>query len=459
VAMGRLFGTNGIRGIPGKDLTDELVSRVGHVVAARLGRHIGLGHDGRLTSPRLSDIMVRSLLEAGSDVHLIGLAPTPAIQLSIRRGGYDGGVVITASHNPPEFNGIKVMGVGGLEITRSMEEEMERLILSRVPLPSTSIRGTLHPVTDSIEAYVKTVVGNVDGDRIRRRRFKVVVDAGNGVQALSAPKILERLGCHVTPVFCDVDGAFPGRGSEPSAEKLTALAENVVKVQADLGVAFDGDGDRVMFCDERGEIHTGDRAGALLLDFILSQKKGLKVVTTVATSSLVDHVTKKNSGVLFRIRVGSVDVTQKMVAEGAIAGLEENGGFFYAPHQPVRDGGMTAALMLDALARWERPLSEAMATLPTYHQRKGKLSCPDDLKETVVREVKALADGHVDTTDGVRIEYDDGSWAIVRPSGTEPLMRVFSESQDVATADRLYVRYYSIVESIIKKAQKMTNLV
>jgi phosphomannomutase/phosphoglucomutase len=451
--MARLFGTNGIRGVPGKDLTDDLVDRVGRAAARRLGGSLVVGRDGRTSSPRLSRLISSAITSEGFDVHFVGLAPTPAIQLYTGNGSFAGGVVITASHNPPEFNGIKVMGSNGVEIPRATEQEIEEMVATLRP---GGVKGTGRFVEEKsiIEHYVESILLKVDAVAISKRKFKVVVDAGNGAQSVSAPLLFGRLGCEVVPVFCEVDGNFPGRGSEPVAEKLTALTSAVKENRADIGVAFDGDGDRVVFCDEKGKLYTGDRSGALLLDYLLPRDGKEKVVTTVATSNIVDYVVRKHGSTLFKIRVGSVDVTEKMLKERAVVGLEENGGFFYLPHQPVRDGGMTSSLMLDALAHWGTSFSAAMGRLPLYHQRKGKLECPNPCKEQVLARIKERADGRVDLIDGVRIDYDDSSWAIVRPSGTEPLMRVFSEATNEKRADDLYRKYFALAEDEIKNCGK-----
>jgi phosphomannomutase/phosphoglucomutase len=451
--MAKLFGTNGIRGIPGKDLTDDLVARVGMAVGVKLGKDIVVGCDGRLSSPRLSRLIASAIASVGSNVHFVGLAPTPAIQLYAGSGKFSGGVVITASHNPPEFNGIKVMGPNGVEIPRAAEAEIEGLVDS-VAAVSRGAPGKLYEEEGVVKLYIQGIVEKVDSAAIRKRAFTIAVDAGNGAQCVSAPSLYQELGCKVIPVFCKVDGRFPGRGSEPVAEKLTTLVDTVRKSKADLGVAFDGDGDRVVFCDETGKLYTGDRSGALLLDYILTKKRGQKVVTTVATSNIVEHVVTELGSTLIKIRVGSVDVTERMLKESAIAGLEENGGFFYRPHQPVRDGGMTSCLMLDALAHWGVSMSVAMQRLPQYHQKKGKLECPNALKAAVLDEVKAKADGELDLTDGVRIDFKDKSWVIVRPSGTEPLIRVFSESTDERRAEELYNRYFALTEDSTKKLKK-----
>jgi phosphomannomutase/phosphoglucomutase len=451
--MTKLFGTNGIRGVPGKDLTDDLVTKVGRAVGKKLGKEVVVGCDGRVSSPRLSRLVAAAINSVGSNAHFVGLAPTPAIQLYTGSGRFTGGVVITASHNPPEFNGIKVMGSNGVEIPRGTEVEIEAMVDS-MPTLEKEGEGTFYEEGGVIELYVRSILEKVDPGAIRRRGFTIVVDAGNGAQSISAPELYRSLGCNVVPVFCEVDGLFPGRGSEPVAEKLTALTETVRRSKADLGVAFDGDGDRVVFCDENGKLYTGDRSGALLLDYILSKKGGQKVVTTVATSNVVEHVVKEHGSTLIKIRVGSVDVTERMLKERAVAGLEENGGFFYLPHQPVRDGGMTSSLMLDALVHWNTPMSVAMERLPVYYQRKGKLTCPNDLKRAVLDEVRERADGKLDLTDGVRIDYEDESWVIVRPSGTEPLIRVFSESKEEFRAEELFRKYFSLAEETTKKLQK-----
>ncbi|MDG6929271.1 MAG: phosphoglucosamine mutase [Nitrososphaerota archaeon] len=446
--MGRLFGTNGIRGVPGRELTPELIMAVGRAVSERLGGRIAVGRDGRSSSPMMSELMVSTLLDSGSDVCDAGVLPTPALQYYAGSGGFDGGVMITASHNPPEFNGIKVMGPNGTEISRETEGEIEALVASegrkRGPKP-----GGLRQGTDAIERYLQAVVGHALSERIRSAGLKVVVDAGNGMQALAVPELLGRLGCSAVCLNCEVDGGFPGRGSEPALEKLGGLSKAVVDAGANLGVAFDGDGDRSVFCDEKGTVYTGDRSGSLLVDHILSTGGRGKVVTTVATSKIVEWAVRKNDSELVLTRVGSVDVTHAMVTQGCVAGLEENGGFFYAPHQPVRDGAMALVLMLNVLAERRKKLSEAMAELPAFYQRKGKVPSG---KADVTRALSEDAGGaQVDLTDGVKLSFGDGSWVLVRPSGTEPLIRVFAEAKTENRAEELYEKYFGIVRKLTTK--------
>lgn len=449
--MSRLFGTNGIRGIPGKDLSPELVSSVAKGVSKRLGKSLVVGMDGRTSSPALKELIISALLETGSDVTDIGMLPTPALQYYISRKKFDGGIMVTASHNPPEFNGLKVMGGNGVEVPRKVEQEIEEIVHSKSGIHSAERPGKLYLDGSAVERYVAGIKSQLDTRSIKMKHFRIVLDAGNGMQALAAPLLLKELGATTKCINCDVNGLFPGRGPEPTVEKLGNLSNQVARGGYDLGVAFDGDGDRSVFCDERGTILTGDRSGSFLADFILHVKGKNKVVTTVATSSLAEWAVKSTGSELIRTRVGSVDVTETMIREKAIAGFEENGGFFYLPHQPVRDGAMTLGLVLWALSYYGTNFSKALSRLPRFYQRKGKIPAPNEVKYKVVEEVAKSDEGNVDMTDGVKVTESDGSWVLVRASGTEPLIRVFSESRDESRAEELYKKYTHIVEQIIRK--------
>jgi phosphomannomutase/phosphoglucomutase len=448
--LGRLFGTNGIRGIPGKDLTPELIFSVGRAVSYCMGGRIALGRDARLTGQLIFDLVASTLLECGSEIDDLGLLPTPALQYYVSRNKYDCAVMITASHNPPEFNGLKVMGSNGVEIPRTLEDEVEKYAISGRRMVSRKI-GSLETVKGAIESYIEGVWNQLEVTSIISRHFRVAIDAGNGMQALAAPRLLRELGCEVVCINCDVKGDFPGRGPEPIPSKLGGLSEAVQREGCDLGVAFDGDGDRSVFSDENGTILSGDMSGAFLASYLLSTRGSGKVVTTIATSSLADWAVRETGSELIRTKVGSVDVTERMIKEGAIAGFEENGGFFFLPHLPVRDGAMALGLALSALAHYGKPMSECMARMPVFHQRKGKIPVPNQMKHEIIRMVAESAEGTVDTTDGVKVIFKDGSWVLVRASGTEPLIRVFAESTEESKAQDLYKKYTESVERLVRK--------
>ena len=223
--------------------------------------------------------------------------------------------------------------------------------------------GKLGKETRIVENYITGIMSQVNVVKISERKFTIVLDVGNGAQAVSAPYLCERLGCKVITINGQADGNFPGRGPEPTPSILKDLSDAVRSYNADFGVAYDGDGDRSLFCDESGVIYWGDRTGSMLVDHLLSKHKAASVVTTVSTSSLVGIVAANHGSSVIWTTVGSVDVSRAMINNKAPLGLEENGGFFYGPHIPVRDGAMTTALVLEALAFKRTSFSKALARI------------------------------------------------------------------------------------------------
>jgi phosphomannomutase/phosphoglucomutase len=262
------------------------------------------------------------------------------------------------------------------------------------------------------------------------------------------------MGCRVVTINGQTDGNFPGRGPEPTPALLKDLSDAVRSYNADLGVAYDGDGDRSLFCDENGVIYWGDRTGSMLVDHLLSKHVGGAVATTVSTSSLVEMVAANHGSHVIWTTVGSVDVSHAMVNNNAPLGLEENGGFFYGPHIPVRDGAMTTALVLETLAFKHESFSTALSHLKTFYQKKSKFECPNEKKRNVmlILEEKSSKEGKIDRTDGLKIWIDDKSWILLRPSGTEPLIRVFAESDVEEKLESIYQKYEAIVENAIKSS-------
>jgi phosphomannomutase/phosphoglucomutase len=452
----KFFGTNGIRGIPGVDLTLEFIVEMSQSIGTYFGQGpILIGWDGRISSPLLSKAVSAGIMASGLDVMESGSTPTPGLQYSVKKLGYKGGVMITASHNPPQYNGIKVVGEDGVEISREDEAKIEDIYFKRdYKRAEWNSIGSCIPEGAVIQTYIKGVLSQVDIDAIKKRTFKVVLDPGNGVAALAAPYALSNLGCKVLTINGHLDGEFSGRGPEPIPSVLSGLSDTVRSAKADLGIAYDGDGDRAIFCDEKGVIHWGDRTGALLVDYILSKNPGTLVVTTVSTSQIIDIVAKRNDSKVLRTRVGSVDVSRAMIDYKALLGLEENGGFFYSPHIPVRDGLMTSALILEALSRTNRTLSEVITTLPTFHQRKAKFDCPNEIKNKVMKEIESRSKGKIERIDGVKVWADDSTWILLRPSGTEPLIRVFGESPHAEKIEELMERYSLMVKEIIEKIKR-----
>jgi len=449
--MGRLFGTNGVRGVANKELTVEMIARLAATVGAFLGREIAIGRDGRTTSPMFRDAAISGLLSVGCNVHDAGMLPTPALQHAVKHNGLDGGIMITASHNPPEFNGIKVIASDGVEIPREHEAEIEETYFGKGPEPSPwdtigSI-GTLQ----ALEAYNEAVKSHVDAAAIREAGLKIAIDPGNGVAALTAPEIARDLGCIVYTVNVNVNGRFPGRDSEPRPDNLDGLKRLVRASGADLGIAFDGDGDRSMFVDEKGEVQWGDRSVALLAKDFMAKNPGERVVSAVNSSKVLDDVVTAAGGSVVRTKVGSVVISRVMVDQGIMFGGEENGGIMYGPHLQVRDGSMAMALMLEIMAKAKKPLSELFDELPRYHQLKDRVPCPEELKERALEALRGSVDApEVGTIDGVRLGYEDGSWILFRPSGTEPVFRIYAEAGSPERVAELVDEHKALIASVIE---------
>jgi phosphomannomutase/phosphoglucomutase len=451
-ARPRLFGTNGVRGIYGQELTHDLVIDLCYALGTYFGKGpIVVGHDGRKSSPVLSKLVRATLNSAGLDTANAGLVPTPCLQYAAKRLGYSGGVMITASHNPPQYNGIKPTAPDGVEISREDELKVEDVYYSK---KFAKVDGTGRDSVDEnvVSRYVEAVLALLDSDRIRRSKFTVAMDTGNGVQAAVAPLVAKKLGCKVIVVNGQIDGEFPARGSEPTPDNLGVLSETVRSAGADFGVAYDGDGDRSIFCDDSGAIYMGDKTGALLVRHLLAGRhKGSEVVCPVNTSIILAKVAEQAGSKIVYTKVGSVEVSREMVRRRCPLGLEENGGFMYGALNEVRDGVMATALVLDMLAASGRRFSQHIAQLPQTFQYKTKFACPS--REAVDSVVQACIDHgsprNVETLDGAKVWIDEETWLMVRPSGTEPLIRMYAESTDKSLLDSKVDEYRRLVQSKI----------
>lgn len=456
VSMGRLFGTNGIRGILNKTITIDTLIRLGYAIGTFFkGGRILVGMDGRVGSPIAKAATISGLLATGCEVLDTGLAPTPTIQYNARFNDVDGCVIFTASHNPPEYIGVKVCGSDGVEIQREDEERIESIFFEgRYDIVGWNMVGRVRGIAGSIERYVEAVVKHVDRKSIARNRYRVVVDLGNGVSALTIPYILRSLNCEVYTINDHIDGFFPGRPPEPSEENLGMLIKAVKVFDADLGVAYDGDGDRAVFVDENGVFHHGDRSLALIEDYVMEVKPGATLVTPVSTSQIVDDVARMRGGKVVRVRVGSVDVSWAMKRLNAELGGEENGGVFYGPHQPVRDGGMATALILHILATRGESLSETLSKLPVYYIVKRRVPFREEVKSrllSIVEEKIERVSERVEKIDGLKVWFNDGSWILIRPSGTEPLYRIIAEARSYERAERLAEEYSRFIAETIEE--------
>jgi phosphomannomutase/phosphoglucomutase len=454
--MGRnkLFGTNGIRGIVNKELTPEIAIKVGCAIGTFFGdKNLLVGYDARTSGPMFAKAVISGLNSTGCNVFLAGMAPTPALQFAVKNRKMDGGVIITASHNPPEYNGIKVIWNDGVEISHEQEIGIEELYFDeKIRFMEWNHLGAVNQLPNVNDEYIAAIKKHVDVDRIATKHFHVVVDAANSVGGLAAPFLMRDLGCKITSLNANIDGTFPGRLPEPRPENLAELSKTVKALGADLGVAFDGDADRSIFVDESGQIHMGDKSfGVVLKQFLLDNPNSL-VVTPVSSSTLIKDIADAYKGEIVWTKVGSVTVSQKMKEVNAKLGGEENGGVFYGPHQAVRDGAMTTALILEIMAKTGKRLSQLIREQPQYYIEKGKIVCADEKKDIVLEKLLEQVKGmNINTLDGVKIWFDDKSAILVRPSGTEPAYRMYAEAVSHQRASKLIQEFTEKLEKILKR--------
>ncbi len=448
----KLFGTNGIRGLVNKELTPEMAVKIGSAIGTFFKKkNILVGHDARTSGPMFSKAVISGLTATGCKVYFAGMAPTPALQFAVKNHCMHGGVIVTASHNPPEYNGIKVVWDDGIEVSHEQEKEIEDIYYEDTPtFAEWDKLGTTLELPTVNEEYVEAIKTHVNIVKIAARHYHIIVDAANSVGALTAPRLLRDLGCKVTSINADIDGTFPGRPPEPRPENLQELGLTVKALHADLGVAFDGDADRSIFVGENGEIYWGDKTFAIIEKDFLTKNPNSTIVTPISSSTLIQDVADACKGEVVWTKVGSVTVSQKMKEIGAKLGGEENGGVFYGPHQAVRDGPMTTALILNIMAETGEKLSKLVAEQSRYFIEKGKVPCPENKKEKLLKKLLDQVKGmKVNTIDGVKIWFDDKSAILVRPSGTEPVYRLYAEAKTPEKARKLIKEYSGKLEKIL----------
>jgi len=433
--MGRLFGTNGVRGVVNEDLTIELSMRLGKAIGRFFGKAVAIASDTRDSGGMIKSAVSAGIMAVGVNVVDLGMTPTPAMQHYVgSHKNITGGVMITASHNPPQFNGIKCVGPTGRELTRTEEEKIESFFDKGVKCSKWDSVGTTEHDDSATETYVNAVVKKVDAEAIRNARLTAVLDCANGAAFESAPLLLRKLGIRVITLNANPQGNFPGHPSEPTEDNLKDLIALVGSTGADIGIAHDGDADRTVFVSDKGEYVSGDKSLTIMARYILSRTPGL-MVTPVSSSSMVEEVVKGTGGTVMYTAVGSPTVAKAMLDNKATFGGEENGGLIFPDHQLCRDGAMTVAMMLECIVK-NGKMSEQLRTLPKYHVEKRKINCPDGVKEDLLNYLKdANRDAKADTTDGLKLLYNDG-WVLARPSGTEPIFRIYSESKDKETSVR-----------------------
>jgi len=432
-----IFREYDVRGLVGRDLHQAAVVRLGTgygTYAAVHGvRAVALGRDCRLSSPEFRDAFAEGLMSTGLSVVDVGVCPTPLLYYAIHHFGLDGGVMITGSHNPPEFNGFKLC-VGMATLYGEKIQEIRRIVEGgRFARGAGTLRHE-----EIIPAYRRYVAANLSIPR----KLKVVVDGGNGTAGEVAPALFREMGMDVVELFCDPDGRFPNHFPDPTVpENLRSLVEKVREVGADVGVAYDGDADRIGAVDEKGNVIYGDYLLILFAREILSRKPGAAILSEVkASQNLYDDIARRG-GRPVMWKAGHSLIKAKMKEEGAeLAGEMSGHVFFRDRYLGFDDAIYASARLFEILAKERRPLSALLADLPpVVSTPEIRVDCPDEIKFRVVEkvaEIVAPRAREVIDVDGIRALFD-GGWGLVRASNTQPVLVLRFEGRDAASVERI----------------------
>ena len=454
--MARLFGSSGVRGLFNVNLTAELACKVGSAVAQYSNaRNAFVARDTRVSGSIIEDALVSGLLGAGVNVSILGILPTPALAYIAKALKADVGFMITASHNPPPYNGIKIFGSNSLSLTDTAQDAVEKIVEKRdfslLPnwrnLGQASYSDKSHLYIDMVKASVKLC-----------KRWRIVVDPGCGATHKIGPLLLRALGCEVLALNAQPDGFFPARNSEPTEKSLEGLGKIVKASGADIGVAFDGDGDRVAFMDNEGRFVDFDRSLAAFSAHVVGKAGGGVVVTNVEASMCVETMVQARGGKVVRSKVGDVYVSEAIEENSGVFGGEPCGAWVHPQHHFCPDGPLSAALFLKALEEIQKDVARFIAEVPEYVTLRENLACRNELKGKVISGIEKTIrnDFHnyleFSKIDGLRLTLGNG-WILIRASGTEPFIRLTVEGESFKAAKDIMAKGKSLVENQVEGEQ------
>ena len=437
-----MISVAGIRGVVGDSLVpEEFLKLTAAYATTRKERTIVVGGDTRPTRHLLRHLVFGAAMATGCRVIDLGVCPTPTIGFMVKRLGAGGGIAITASHNPLEWNALKFFSDEGVFLKQpEMNKVLECYESGSFDYRPYSEIGAVETHDDPCGAHMEKVLDAVDVEAIKARNYTVAIDLCNGAGTAMLPELLETLGCRVVSVFDDTDAAFE-RVAEPLPENLDALASQVVASNADIGFAVDPDADRLAIVDETGRPIGEERTLTLAARHVLSRMaKPTPLVANLSTTRAIDDVAAEFGTTVERTRIGEAHVVDRILSVGAAIGGEGNGGVIYPAVHPGRDAATGIALILEAMALGGVPISEINGAVPDYVMVKNKVGVEGRDIDAVFGALRdAFSDAEFDTTDGLKILWDD-AWVHVRPSGTEPIVRVYVEAPDRDRAEALAAR-------------------
>ncbi len=450
--MGKLFGSSGIRGISNKNLTPDLAMKIGLSIVTEGGTgEVLIAHDTRISKDMFLSAMTSGLLSAGAKVKIIGLATTPTLAYLTKKLGASYGIMITASHNPPQYNGIKIFDQDGIAYDEFRENRIENILFSgSFQRVSWNRINPSYRCEYEIEKY-KTLISEVTKFE---KEWNIAVDFGCGASCLIGPRIFKELGINIVPINAQPDGFFPGRSPEPDQDSLIELCMIVKELKMDGGIAYDGDADRFAIVDETGNFLIMDKALARYSAYLVEKEKG-NIVVPIDTSLCVEEAVTEKGGKIIKSGIGDSKVAKAIIENKAIFGGEVSGAWINPKFHFCPDGILSSVLFLKAVEENEETISKYVSKIRTYPTLRTKINCQDELKPDIIQKYNVRITERIPnikeilTLDGVRITTEDG-WLLVRPSGTEPTIRIVSE----ATKKELSQKYFDIGLDTIKEILK-----
>ncbi|MCW3981787.1 MAG: phosphoglucosamine mutase [Candidatus Bathyarchaeota archaeon] len=454
--MEALFGSSGVRGKTDTVVTPELALKVGQALATYTkGNSVLVAQDTRTTSGMLQCAITAGIMSCGTTVMTHDVLPTPALAYLTKHVMADAGVMITASHNPPEYNGLKLFNPDTAAYNQTQQEQIERIVHRKeVGLAGWRKIGQVVAVEET-DQYLAMIMEKVN----LQKPWKVVLDLGNGATCTLAPLIFKALGCRVTTINSQPDGYFPGRGPEPAGRALKIMGDLVLTLRADIGIAYDGDGDRMVTTDEKGRITPLDQLFASYAGFAVQKEKNKTIITNVEASMSVEEVVERRSGRVVRAKVGDVSISEALKKSGSSFGGEPCGAWIHPKYHYCPDGILSSILLLQALEETGQSLSGFVSKTPRYPILRKTVECSNLSKQAIRKtmlenlpeafaEIKQRSDA-----DGLRLTFR-GGWLLVRPSGTEPLIRVTVEAESSKIAQRIMNKALRLVNKLVKEANQ-----
>lgn len=429
---------SGVRGVVGDSLTPQLAASFAQAFGSYLRRgKVIVGQDARISGTMIKNAILSGLLSVGCQPIDIGICPIPSIMILTKERKAVGGIAVTASHNPKDWNGLKFINGNGLFLNRSQIEEFLDIYHQgdfslvtadkyKVPLSERNPTGT----------HLKKLLKYLNVDLIRRKKFKVVADCCNGAGAVLMPQFLRALGCQMVLINTTLDGAF-AHHPEPIPENLAKLCQIVKEKNADIGFVQDADADRLAIINEKGEPIGEELTLALVVKYILSNEPG-PVVTNLSTTKAIDDIAQEYDVPIFRTKIGEIHVVEQILSQKAIIGGEGNGGIIFPKVHPCRDSFTAMGLVLEYMAATGKSVSQLRQGIPEYQMIKDKIDGTSEQAYRMIRELKKkyIEKKKISTLDGLKIDFEE-AWVHIRPSNTEPIIRIVAEAKSKKEAERI----------------------